>query len=60
MAMTQRQCNKLKINTINPTVTLQSKNAKQSNTASKPKEKKKPLRYCQLIQNKAKTREKRP
>ena len=40
MDMTQRQCNKLKINTINPTVTLQSKNAKQSNTASKPKEKK--------------------
>lgn len=37
MDMTQRQCDKL--NTINPTVTLQSKNAKQSNTASKPKEK---------------------
>ena len=36
MNMTQRQCNKL--NTINPTVTLQSKNAKQRNTASKPKD----------------------
>lgn len=57
MDMTKRQCDKL--NTINPTVTPQSKNAKQSNTASKPKEKK-TLRYCQLIQNKAKTREKRP